>query len=155
MEQRTTLIGTVLGVIFENEENGYTVLRVVTDDGELVTAVGCIPRAAAGEELVMTGVYSVHPQHGEQFSAESVERHMPRSETDILSFLASGTIPGIGPATAQRLVDRFGEDTLEVIEQEPEKLSTLKGITERRAREIAESFREQMGLRRLLEFFTS
>ena len=155
MEQRTTLIGTVLGVIFENEENGYTVLRVVTEDGELVTAVGCIPRAAAGEELVMTGVYSVHPQHGEQFSAESVERHMPRSETNILSFLASGTIPGIGPATAQRLVDRFGEDTLEVIESEPEKLSTLKGITERRAREIAESFRAQMGLRRLLEFFTS
>ncbi len=155
MEQRTTLIGTVLGVVFQNKENGYTVLRVVTEDGELVTAVGCIPCAAPGEELVMTGVYSVHPQYGEQFSAEEVERHMPRSETDILSFLAAGTIPGIGPATAQRLVDRFGAETLDVIEGEPEKLSTLKGITAKRAREIAESFREQMGLRRLLEFFTA
>ena len=155
MEQRTTLIGTVLGVIFQNAENGYTVLRVVTDDGEVVTAVGCIPCAAAGEELVMTGVYSVHPQHGEQFSAEEVERHLPQNETDILSFLASGSIPGIGPATAQRLVDRFGEDTLAVMESEPERLSELKGITAKRAREIGESFREQMGLRRLLEFFTS
>ena len=152
MERQKTLIGTVLGVIFQNKENGYTVARIVTDDGELVTVVGCIPCAAPGEELILTGSYTVHPQYGEQFAADEVERHMPSNETDILTFLASGTISGIGPATAQRLVDRFGADTLDVLESEPERLAEIKGITARRAREIGDCFREQMGLRRLMEF---
>ena len=154
MENRKTLIGTVLSVIFQNMENGYAVLRVVTEDGEVVTAVGCIPCAAPGETLVLTGGYTVHPQYGEQFSADEAERRLPESETDILTFLASGSVAGIGPATAQKLVDSFGAEALAVLESEPEKLSKIKGITARRAREMSESFREQMGLRRLLEFFT-
>ena len=152
MGEQTSLIGTVLSVIFRNEENGYTVARVVTEDGEVVTLVGCMPCAAPGESVIAAGRFTVHPQHGEQFEAQEIERHLPTTESDILDFLSSGAIRGIGPATAQKLVGRFGADTLEIIESEPEQLRAIKGITDRRAREIAESFREQMGLRRLMEF---
>ncbi len=154
MNEQTTVIGTVASVIFQNEENGYTVLRLVTDDGELITVVGCIPCAAPGEELAVTGSYVTHPQHGEQFSAEEVERRLPATESGILDYLSSGVVRGVGPSTAQKLVDRFGPDTLDVIENAPEELRKIKGVTDKRAREIAESFREQTGLRRLMEFLT-
>lgn len=152
MDEQQTLIGTIASVIYQNEENGYTVARVVTEEGELVTLVGCIPCAAPGEELAATGTYVVHPQHGEQFAADEVERHMPQTESNILDYLSSGVIRGVGPATAQKLVEAFGPDTLDVIENAPEKLRKVKGITDKRVREITESFREQMGLRRLMEF---
>ena len=74
MGQQTTIIATLMAVIFQNEENGYTVARVVTDEGELLTAVGCLPCAAPGEQLVATGTFTVHPQHGEQFVIDEVER---------------------------------------------------------------------------------
>ena len=154
MGEQQTLIGTIASVIYQNEENGYAVVRLVTDDGELITVTGCIPCAAPGEELAATGSFVVHPAHGEQFAADEVERHMPTDESDILDYLASGVIRGIGPATAQKLVERFGADTLDILENTPEELRKMKGITDKRAREIAESFREQMGLRRLMEFLT-
>lgn len=154
MNEQENIIGTIASVIFQNEENGYTVLRLVTDEGELVTVVGCIPCAAPGEELSAVGSFVTHPQHGEQFSADEVERHLPSTDSGILDFLASGVIRGVGPATAQRLVDQFGPDTLDVLENAPEELQKLKGFTGKRAREIAASFREQMGLRRLMEFLT-
>ena len=153
-QQQVTLDGTILSTIFQNEENGYTVLRLVTGDGEIVTVVGCIPCAAPGEDLILTGSWMVHPQHGEQFKAEEVERHMPTTETEILSYLSSGVIKGVGPATAQRLVDRFGTDTFRVLEEEPERLASIKGITVKKAREIGEGFRYQTGMRRLLEFLS-
>lgn len=154
MGERTTVIGTILSVVFQNEENGYTVVRIVTDDGEVVTAVGCIPCAGPGEELILTGRYTVHPQHGEQFSADEVERHMPTGEAEILNYLASGVVRGVGPATAQKLVDRFGAQTLEVLDEGAEKLRSIKGITDKRAREIAGSWRELAGLRRVMDFLT-
>ena len=154
MMERSTLIGTVLSVVFQNEENGYAVVRLVTDDGELVTATGCIPCAAAGEQLSLTGIFTTHAQYGEQFTAEEVERRLPSSEEDILTYLASGSVRGIGPATAQKLVEHFGAETLEVLECEPERLTKIRGVTAKRAQEMAESFREQMGLRRLMEFLT-
>ena len=151
-QQQVTLDGTILSTIFQNEENGYTVLRLVTGDGEIVTVVGCIPCAAPGEELILTGSWMVHPQHGEQFKADEVERHLPTDETEILNYLASGVIKGVGPATAQRLVDRFGDDTLRVLEEEPERLKDIRGITAKKAQEIVTGFRYQTGMRRLLEF---
>ena len=154
MSQRITIDGTILNTIFQNEENGYTVLRLVTGDGEIITVVGCIPCAAPGESLVLTGVWMTHPQHGQQFKAEEVERHLPTDATEILSYLASGVIKGVGPATAQRLVDRFGDDTLRVLEEEPERVADTKGITAKKAREIVEGFRHQTGMRRLLEFLS-
>ena len=152
MGERTTVIGTILAVVFQNEENGYTVARIVTDDGEPVTVVGCIPCAAPGENLTATGTFSSHPQYGEQFSASEVERYLPSNETEILNYLASGVVRGVGPATAEKLVARFGEETLRVLESEPEKLTAIKGMTARRAQEISAAFNEQMGLRRVMEF---
>ena len=146
--------GTILRVIFQNEENGYTVLQLVTGDGELVTVVGTIPCAAPGENLIVTGRWVSHPVHGEQVQAEQVERHMPTSEQEIFSYLSSGAVKGVGAAIADRLVQRFGEDTLRVLEEEPEKIAEVKGVTPRKAREIAESYRCQMGMRRLLEFLS-
>ena len=152
--QHDTVDGTILSLIFQNEENGYTVLRLVTGDGEIITVVGCIPCAAPGENLIVTGVWMHHPTHGEQLKAEQVERHMPTTETEILSYLSSGVIKGVGPATAQRLVERFGVDTLQVLEEEPERIAAIKGITAKKAREIGDSFRYQTGMRRLLEFLS-
>ena len=152
MGEETTIMGTVLSVVFQNEENGYAVLRLVTDDGELLTLVGCVPCAAPGENLTATGSFSSHPQYGEQFSASEVERHLPSNETEILNYLASGVVRGVGPATAEKLVARFGIETLQVLESEPEKLTAIKGMTARRAQEISAAFNEQMGLRRVMEF---
>jgi len=152
MNGRCTIDGTILNLIFQNEENGYTVLRLVTDDGEVVTVVGTIPCAAPGENLIVTGRWVSHPAHGDQVQAEQVERHMPTTEHEILSYLSSGIIKGIGPATADKLVQRFGTNTLRILEEEPELLTKIKGITEKKAREIGESYRYQTGMRRLLEF---
>ena len=151
-EHRCTIDGTVNSLIFQNADNGYTVLRLDSSDGEQCTVVGCIPCAAPGEELIVTGEWKHHPVHGAQLQAEMVERYMPRSESAILSYLSSGVVKGVGPATAQLLVQRFGEETLDVIELEPRKMSLIKGISERKAMEISESFRYQAGMRRLMEF---
>jgi len=152
MAERSTVEGAVQSLIFQNEDNGYTVLSLLTDDGELVTVVGCIPCAAPGERMTVTGVWTNHPSYGPQFAAESVERRMPETEEDIAAYLASGILKGIGPATAQRLVDRFGADTLAVIEEEPERLQTVKGITAKKAMELSAAFRELTGLKRVMEF---
>ena len=152
MEELTTREGTGQSVIFQNEENGYTVLRLVTEEGELITVVGCIPCAAPGEHLGVSGTWETHPQHGAQLRAEEVERRLPEDAEELISYLGSGICKGLGPATARRLVERFGAETADVISSQPEKLSLIKGITARRAMEISESFRRHMGLRRLMAF---
>lgn len=154
MGERSTIEGTVENVVFQNEENGYTVLSLLTDQGEVVTVVGCIPFAAAGESMTVTGVWVNHPTYGVQMTAELVERRMPQDEEGIICYLASGVLKGVGPATATRLVDKFGADTLRVIEEEPEKLTTLKGITSKKAMEISAAFRSLTGLRRVMEFLS-
>ena len=154
MGERSTIEGTVENVVFQNEENGYTVLSLLTDQGEVVTVVGCIPFAAAGEGMTVTGVWVNHPVYGVQMTAELVERRMPREEDEIVSYLSSGVLKGVGPATAARLVERFGTDTLRVIEEEPEKLHTIKGITAKKATEISAAFRSLTGLRRGMEFLS-
>ena len=151
--ERVTVEGSVDAVIFQNEENGYTVLLLRVDgEDEPITVVGCIPCAAAGEGMTVTGVWVNHPVHGPQLSAESVERRLPQEEEDIVSYLSSGILKGVGPATAQRLVERFGTDTLRVLEEEPERLRTIKGITAKKAMELSEAFRALTGLRQVMEF---
>ena len=153
MGERVTVEGSVDAVIFQNEENGYTVLLLRVDgEDEPITVVGCIPCAAAGEGMTVTGVWVNHPVHGPQLSAESVERRLPQEEEDIVSYLSSGILKGIGPATAQRVVERFGADALRVLEEEPERLKTIKGITAKKAMELSEAFRALTGLRRVMEF---
>ena len=148
MEELCTREGCVHSLIFQNAENGYTVLRLVTDDGEMITVVGCIPCVAPGEHLAVSGVMESHPQHGEQLRAVEIERSLPEDEEEIFNYLSSGICKGVGPATARRIVDRFGAETLEVLEREPQRLSLLKGITEKKAQEIAEGFRQHMNLSR-------
>lgn len=152
MEELVTCEGTVHSIIFQNAENGYTVLRLVTEEGEVLTVVGCIPCVAPGEHLAVDGVMENHPQHGEQLRAVELERRLPEAEEEIISYLGSGICKGVGPATAQRIVERFGVDTLDILERQPERLSLLKGVTAKKAQEIAASFRQHMGLRRLMAF---
>ena len=152
MEELMTCEGTVHSIIFQNAENGYTVLRLLTEEGEVVTVVGCIPCVAPGEHLAVSGVWEQHPQHGEQLRAVELERTLPEDEEEIFSYLSSGICKGVGPATARRIVDRFGAETLTVLEREPERLNLIKGITAKKAQEIAASFRQHMGLRRLMAF---
>ena len=152
MDERICRDGTVHSVIFQNAENGYTVLRLLTEEGEVVTVVGCIPCVAPGEHLTVTGVWEQHPQHGEQLRALELERSLPEDEEEIFSYLSSGVCKGVGPATARSIVERFGLESLDVLETAPERLTSIKGVTARRAQEIAESFRRHMGLRRLMAF---
>ncbi|MBQ6403950.1 MAG: ATP-dependent RecD-like DNA helicase [Oscillospiraceae bacterium] len=149
------LSGTVNAVIFKNEENGYTVLRMTTSDGELVTVVGCFPYASAGEDLVVSGSWTSHAVHGRQFKAEFAQRLLPSTANAIYDFLSGGAVRGIGPAMAAMIVSEFGEKSLDVLESSPEKLAKIRGISASRAEQMCRSFRRQMGLRRLMEFVCS
>ena len=128
MEELTACEGTVHSVIFQNAENGYTVLRLLTEEGEVVTVVGCIPCVAPGEHLTVSGVWENHPQHGEQLRAVELERMLPEDEEEIFDYLSSGICRGVGPATARRIVDRFGVETLDILEREPERLNLIKDV---------------------------
>ena len=144
--------GTVSAVVYQNEENGYTVLRLDVGDGAEVTVVGCMPGVAPGEGISVQGTWTRHTSYGEQFKAETVERRLPAGVKAIFDYLASGAVRGIGAATARRMVEEFGEDALTVLEEHPEQLTCIKGITRKKALEIGERFRLQMGMRRLLSF---
>ena len=109
MEELICREGTVHSVIFQNAENGYTVLRLLTEEGEVVTVVGCIPCVAPGEHLTVTGTWEVHPQHGEQLKAQELERTLPEEEEDIFAYLSSGVCKGVGPTTARRIVEQFSD----------------------------------------------
>lgn len=152
LEREEILQGTVEAVIFQNRENGYTVLRLRCGDGEMTTVVGIIPMTVAGERLMVTGRWGSHPSHGRQFEAEFLERLMPESEAEILRYLSSRAVKGIGGKTAERIVARFGRDALDVMEQDPQRLAEISGISPKKAAEIGESFRSQVGIRRLMEF---
>ena len=158
MDQETELIelaGSVQSVIYKNEENGYTVLRLVDSNGELVTVVGCFPYASAGESMIVSGSWTTHNVHGRQFKAEFAQRLLPSGASAIYDYLAGGAVRGIGPATALLLVNRFGDDTLDVLERSPEKLAQIKGISLQKATQMSETFRRQTGMRRLMEFVCS
>ena len=147
--------GSIASVIYQNEENGYAILRLDADNGEQVTVLGCIPFAAPGELITVSGVWAHHPAHGMQFKAEYIERTMPESADAIYRYLAGHTVRGIGPATAALLVQRFGADTLNVLEFEPEKLCQVRGISPQKAKEMSAQFRKLVGLRRLIEFLAT
>ncbi|MFQ7428330.1 MAG: AAA family ATPase [Flavonifractor plautii] len=148
----TYIEGTVDAVIYQNRENGYTVLRLDAGEGRGLTVVGCLPGVAPGESISVQGTWMHHASYGEQFKAEAVERRMPAGTKAIFDYLASGAVRGIGAATARRMVEEFGEEALTVLEEHPERLTQIKGITRKRALAMGEHFRQQMGMRRLLEF---
>ena len=148
----TYIEGTVDAVIYQNRENGYTVLRLDAGEGRGLTVVGCLPGVAPGESISVQGTWMHHASYGEQFKAEAVERRMPAGTKAIFDYLASGAVRGSGAATARRMVEEFGEEALTVLEEHPERLTQIKGITRKRALAMGEHFRQQMGMRRLLEF---
>ena len=150
--ERTELSGSIESVVYQNEENGYAIFRVEVDDGSKTTVLGCVPYAAPGELITAQGAWVRHPSHGEQFKAELVERTMPDTAEAIYQYLAGRTVRGVGPATASLLVNRFGVDTLNVLEFHPELLTQVKGISAQKAKEISIQFKKQVGLRRLIEF---
>ena len=147
------LQGIIEAVVFQNYDNGYAVLRLRLDDRQTVTVVGTIPLPVAGERLMVTGKWSNHSSYGRQFEAEFLERLMPQSAAEILTYLSGRVIKGIGPRMANRIVSRFGDQTLVIMEREPERLAEISGISDRRAQEIGEEFRLQVGMRHLMEFF--
>lgn len=149
------IAGTVKAVLFQNEENGYTVIKLETMDGETITVVGCLPFACPGERICVYGGFEKHSVHGEQFKAEWAQRSMPVGANEIYEFLASRAIKGVGPATATLLVTEFGAKTLQVIENEPERLVQVKGISAKKAAEISDEFRKQAALRRLIEHLSN
>ena len=130
------LEGYVEHLIYRNTENGYSVLNLVSEERE-ITVVGTFSYVSEGEMLELEGNYTEHPLYGEQFQAESFEVKAPQDVMAIERYLGSGAIKGIGVALAARIVRRFGKDTFAIMEREPERLAEIKGISERKARDIA------------------
>lgn len=143
------VIGSVESIIFVNEKNGYSVIEIANDD-ENITATGVMPGISVGEELRLIGEFKTHPAYGEQFNVKTYERSLPTTVTSILKYLSSGAIKGIGPSTAMKLVDAFGEKTLEVLENTPEKLLEVKGLTKNRAKKISEEFQQLFSIKSLM-----
>ena len=148
------LQGIIEAVVFQNYDNGYAVLRLRLEDRQTVTVVGTIPLPSPGERLMVTGKWSNHSSYGRQFEAEFLERLMPQSSAEIVTYLSGRVIKGIGPKMASRIVSRFGDQTLVIMEREPERLAEISGISSKRAQEIGEEFRLQVGMRHLMEFFS-
>ena len=147
------LEGTVEAIIFYNEDNGFTVMEVEAADGEvtvLCEALGIQP----GEEVRLTGRYTTHPTYGVRFKAEVVERVIPATAGAILKYLSGGAIRGVGPALARRIVDAFGDETLTVLEKEPQRLAEVRGITPKKAQQIAEEYARIFGIRAVMLFLS-
>lgn len=153
-QEMDILQGMIAAVVYQNYDNGYAVLRLGIGGGQTVTVVGTIPLPAVGERLMVTGRWSTHSSYGKQFEAEFLERLMPQSSQEILAYLSSRIIKGIGPKTAARLVEHFGDETLLIMEREPGRLAEVAGISPQKARNIGEEYRLQVGMRQIMEFFT-
>ncbi len=151
MEEKdsTVINGTVEGIVFRNTENGYSVLDVSTE-GKLITAVGLLSCVEPGEELAMKGSWTAHPTFGRQFKVESCERKIPKTADDMLRYLSSGVIKGVGPATALKIVERFKDETFDVIENSPHLLAQISGISAEKAQSIGESFKKQFSVREVM-----
>lgn len=143
------LTGSVENIIYHNEKNQYSVLELISGD-DLVTAVGVFPYISVGEELKLYGVWTSHPNFGPQFKTEAFEKTAPKTTAAVLKYLSGGAVKGIGPATAKRIVDTFGESTLEIIENEPDRLAQIKGISKAKADEISQEIKRVYGIRELM-----
>ncbi len=152
--ERTQLEGSVAAVVFQNPENGYSVLRLNAGGKEPVTVVGVVPSTSVGERLRVEGRWIEHATYGRQLEITSVERLMPEGRIEILAYLSSHAVRGIGPKMAAKIVERFGAESLNVIEHDHTRLVEISGISAARAEEIHESFQSQQGLRHLAEFLT-
>lgn len=146
------LEGVIDSVTYHNEENGYSVCDLAVDDNTLVTVVGIMPFIAVGETIRAMGKWETHAQYGRQFKIEYFEKQMPETVGSILKYLSSRAVRGIGPASAKKIVDMFGTETFDVLENHPDILATVPGISLRKAKEISENFKMQFGIRSVMMF---
>lgn len=141
--------GFVEELVFRKPESGFTVLELSTDD-EYVTVVGVLPEINVGEELKLRGTWNVHQTFGRQFKAELCERSLPSTAADLYRYLASGAVKGIGPKTAQKIIERFGDEAFEVLEKHPKSLALINGISLSKAEKICKEFNEQFSVRQVM-----
>ncbi len=147
------LKGKIESIVYRNESNDYTVLEISDDDGNLITAVGTIALSGEGEVVTLSGQWTYHREFGKQFAFVSYEKTLPKEIDGIIQYLSSRTIKGVGPVTAVKIVNRYGLDTFDVIENHPEWLADIPGITMKKAAAISASFKEQSELRQVMMFF--
>ncbi len=148
-ENRECISGTIEKITYRNDNNGYTVALLDTD-GELITVVGIMPFVCEGDSVSCSGKFVTHANYGEQFKAETVERIIRNDKASILRYLSSGSIKGVGPATARLIIDKFGEQSLEIIEESPELLAEIKGISYNKAMLINAEYKKQFGLKDIM-----
>ena len=149
-----SLEAVILGTIFRNPENGYSVLSVRAGRNECAV-VGALPELNPGEQAVFTGSWVEHPSYGRQFKCASCEVRLPTTLLGIERYLAGGAVRGVGPSTAKLIVEHFGEETMAILADYPHRLTEIPGIGPKRARMIAESFAEQQGTRQAIIFLQS
>lgn len=167
MSNQDQISGSVERVTYYNEENGYSVIRLKPDNrgmlpfkyasgrDELITVVGNLPEVQPGEWLKLTGQWASHAKHGRQFQAQFCEQSLPATTEGIKRYLGSGMIRGIGPVMAERIVNRFGAETLDVIDHEPERLLTVLGVGRKRVGQIAKAWDEQRAIKDVMIFLQS
>ncbi len=151
MAELLVIEGIVQEIIYQNIANGYTVCDIDVE-GVFSTAVGIMPGVAPGEGVRLTGKWTNHPEYGEQFRAETCEKILPTGEVQILQYLSSGIIKGIGPATALKIVEKFGDRALDVIRDDPDKLASIKGISRKKAGEMQVSMLEKQAVQNVVMF---
>ena len=145
--------GQLTDVIYQNELNSYTIANLrLEEEEEEITVVGYLPFIHSGDSLKLIGKFVNHPEYGKQFRFDTFEKRMPQSKEALEQYLASGIIKGIGPSTAKRIVELFGEETIQVFRKEPQKLAKVKGITKEKAEEMAQSFIENWDLWKIVQF---
>lgn len=152
MDENITISGKVYDIIYQNSENGYTVCEIDSASDGLVTATGYMPYISEGENISATGIFANHPEYGEQFRVSYYETILPTDEESILDYLSSGVIYGIRAKTAEKIVKRFGVDTLNILLTEPMRLSEIKGISPQRAEQIGKSYLELQSVQNILMF---
>ena len=148
-EQLEIINGVVEKVIYQNTENGYTVLSISQREDE-ITAVGIMPDVNKGEELELSGNYSVHSTYGPQFKVSAYAKILPKDAAAVLKYLSSGVIYGIGPSTAKKIVRKFGDNALDIMENNPEELSKINGITLDRAKKISAELKNRQSIREII-----
>ena len=149
MSEEILIEGNIENIVYSNPENGYSVVDLNVE-GKLVTSVGIMPSICPGEKVRLMGTWVNHPSFGRQFKADKCERTLPKTAGDMLRYLSGGAIKGIGPSTARKIVERFGEDTFDVLENHPEELAQIKGISHDKALDICEKFKSQFAVREII-----
>ena len=152
-QQGVQLQGTVERVVFRNEDNGWTVMEVESA-GEYHKVVGVLPPVNPGEQVTLAGKWVEHPSFGPQFRTEHCQQQLPTGSDAILRYLSSGAIKGIGPSTAARILKKFGDEALQILEREPRRLAEIPGISLKKALKMGEEFAGQFGLREVMLTFS-